>query len=61
VKQLPDFENPEGLPFIAVDEPTMSMTFGINNSPFYGRDGKFRYVKTLERPAFGKRWRRILP
>jgi GTP-binding protein len=38
---IADFENPEGLPFLAVDEPTMSMTFGINNSPFYGKDGKF--------------------
>ena len=38
---IADFENPEGLPFIAVDEPTMSMTFGINNSPFFGKDGKF--------------------
>jgi len=38
---IADFEFPEGLPFVAVDEPTMSMTFGINNSPFYGKDGKF--------------------
>ena len=38
---IADFENPEGLPTISVDEPTMSMMFGINNSPFYGRDGKF--------------------
>ncbi|MBK9105013.1 MAG: translational GTPase TypA [Saprospiraceae bacterium] len=38
---IADFENPEGLPFIAVDEPTMSMTFGINNSPFFGKEGKF--------------------
>src|SRR5690606_6158199 len=38
---IADFENPEGLPFIAVDEPTMNMTFGINNSPFFGKDGKF--------------------
>jgi GTP-binding protein len=36
-----DFENPEGLPIISVDEPTMSMTFSINNSPFFGKDGKF--------------------
>ncbi len=36
-----DFENPEGLPIIPVDEPTMSMLFSINTSPFYGRDGKF--------------------
>jgi len=38
---IADFENPEALPTISVDEPTMSMLFGINNSPFYGRDGKF--------------------
>jgi len=38
---ISDFENPEGLPTISVDEPTMSMMFGINNSPFYGKDGKF--------------------
>ena len=36
-----DFENPEPLPPIAIDEPTMSMLFTINNSPFFGRDGKF--------------------
>ena len=36
-----DVENPEGLPVISVDEPTMSMTFSINTSPFFGRDGKF--------------------
>lgn len=34
-------ENPEALPRISVDEPTMNMLFAINNSPFYGRDGKF--------------------
>ena len=38
---LADFENPEALPIISVDEPTMNMQFSINNSPFYGRDGKF--------------------
>ena len=36
-----DFENPEALPPISVDEPTMSMLFCINNSPFFGREGKF--------------------
>jgi GTP-binding protein len=36
-----DFENPEALPPIAIDEPTMSMLFSINDSPFYGRDGKY--------------------
>jgi len=38
---IPDFENPEALPSITVDEPTMSMLFTINNSPFYGKDGKY--------------------
>jgi GTP-binding protein len=38
---IADAENPEALPVISVDEPTMSMMFGINNSPFYGKDGKF--------------------
>ena len=38
---IADFENPEGLKPIAIDEPTMSMLFTINNSPFFGRDGKF--------------------
>jgi len=36
-----DFENPEGLPAITIDEPTMSMLFTINNSPFFGKEGKF--------------------
>ncbi len=36
-----DFENPEALPPINIDEPTMSMLFTINNSPFFGKDGKF--------------------
>jgi GTP-binding protein len=36
-----DPETPEALPLISVDEPTMSMMFSINNSPFYGKDGKF--------------------
>ena len=38
---IADFEHPEALPPIAVDEPTMSMLFTINNSPFFGQDGKF--------------------
>ncbi len=45
---IADAENPEALPPIAVDEPTMSMLFMINNSPFFGRDGKFvtsRHIK----------------
>ena len=36
-----DVTNPEPLPTIAIDEPTMSMLFTINNSPFFGKDGKF--------------------
>jgi GTP-binding protein len=36
-----DFENPEGLKTIPIDEPTMSMLFTINTSPFFGKDGKF--------------------
>ena len=50
---IADFENPEALPPIAVDEPTMSMLFMINNSPFFGKDGKYvtsRHIKErLER------------
>ena len=45
---IADFENPETLPPIAVDEPTMSMLFTINNSPFFGKDGKYvtsRHIK----------------
>ena len=36
-----DFENPEPLPTIAIDEPTMSMLFTINDSPFFGKEGKY--------------------
>ena len=45
---IADYENPEALPPIAVDEPTMSMVFMINNSPFFGKDGKYvtsRHIK----------------
>jgi GTP-binding protein len=38
---IADFDEPEALPVISVDEPTMNMLFSINNSPFFGRDGKF--------------------
>jgi GTP-binding protein len=38
---IADFEEPEALPVINVDEPTMNMVFSINNSPFFGKDGKF--------------------
>jgi GTP-binding protein len=45
---IADLENPEPLDTIAIDEPTMSMLFTINNSPFFGRDGKYvtsRHIK----------------
>jgi GTP-binding protein len=45
---LADIESPEGLPTIAIDEPTMSMLFTINDSPFFGKEGKFvtsRHIK----------------
>jgi len=45
---IADSENPEALPTIAIDEPTMSMLFTINDSPFFGKDGKFvtsRHIK----------------
>ncbi len=52
-----DINNPEPLPRIAIDEPTMSMTFTINDSPFFGKDGKYvtsrhihdRLTKELDR------------
>ncbi len=45
---IADFENPEALQTIKIDEPTMSMMFTINNSPFFGKEGKFvtsRHIK----------------
>ncbi|KUJ53287.1 translational GTPase TypA [Chryseobacterium sp. JAH] len=52
-----DLENPEPLPRTSIDEPTLNMTFSINNSPFFGKDGKFvtsnhlkeRLTKELEK------------
>jgi GTP-binding protein len=38
---IADVDNPEALPVISVDEPTMNMLFSVNNSPFFGKDGKF--------------------
>ncbi len=54
---IADYENPEGLKSIAIDEPTMSMLFTINDSPFFGKEGKFvtsrhireRLTKELEK------------
>ena len=54
---IADSENPEALPPISIDEPTISMIFRINDSPFYGREGKFvssrhlrdRLMKEIER------------
>ena len=45
---ITDFENPEALPSIAIEEPTMSMLFTINDSPFFGKEGKYvtsRHIK----------------
>lgn len=44
---IADFENPEPLPVIAIDEPTMNMQFSINNSPFFGKEGKFVTSRNL--------------
>jgi GTP-binding protein len=54
---IADAQNPEALPTIAIDEPTMSMLFTINNSPFYGKEGKYvtsrhiheRLIKELDK------------
>jgi GTP-binding protein len=54
---IADFENPEQLEVISIDEPTMNMQFSINNSPFFGKEGKFvtsrhirdRLMKELEK------------
>ena len=54
---ITSFDNPQPLPAIAVDEPTISMIFGVNNSPFAGREGKFvtsRQIKErLEKEILG--------
>ena len=54
---IADFENPEAVEIIPIDEPTMNMQFSINNSPFFGKEGKFvtsrhirdRLMKELEK------------
>ncbi|MBR3733118.1 MAG: translational GTPase TypA [Bacteroidaceae bacterium] len=43
-----DFENPEPMPPITIDEPTMSMLFTINNSPFFGKEGKYCTSRQIE-------------
>jgi len=47
-----DFEEPEGLKAISVDEPTMSMIFTINNSPFFGKEGKYVTSKHIRKRLF---------
>ena len=49
---IADIENPEALRPISIDEPTMSMVFTINNSPFYGREGKFVTSRQLRERLF---------
>jgi GTP-binding protein len=50
---LADLENPEALPVISVDEPTMSMTFSINNSPFYGKETEKNLAMKVEDTSSG--------
>lgn len=49
---IADAENPEPLPIISIDEPTISMTFMVNNSPFYGSEGKFVTSRQLRDRLF---------
>ena len=49
---IADANNPEPLPYVSVDEPTISMTFTVNNSPFYGREGKFVTSRQLRDRLF---------
>lgn len=49
---IADADNPEPLPIISIDEPTISMTFTVNNSPFYGREGKFVTSRQLRDRLF---------
>ena len=44
---IADFDNPEALPTLAIEEPTLKMTFGVNTSPFGGREGKFSTSRQL--------------
>ena len=49
---IADFENPEALPLINIDEPTMSMLFTINTSPFFGKEGKYVTSQRLRERLF---------
>lgn len=49
---IADSENPEPLPIISIDEPTISMTFTVNNSPFYGKEGKYVTSRQLRDRLF---------
>ncbi len=49
---ISDAENPEPLPIISIDEPTISMTFTVNNSPFYGKEGKYVTSRQLRDRLF---------
>ncbi len=56
---IADFENPEALSPINVDEPTMSMLFTINNSPFFGKDGKFVTSRQIRDRLFAETERNL--
>ena len=55
-----DIEFPEALPTIKIDEPTMSMLFTINDSPFFGQEGKFITSRHLK-DRLEKNWKEIWP
>jgi GTP-binding protein len=55
---IADVENPEPLPRISIDEPTMNMLFTINNSPFFGKEGKFVTSRHLRDRLMKEKWRK---
>jgi|SRR5690625_29395 len=56
---IADFENPEGMPAINIDEPTMSMLFTVNDSPFFGKEGKFVTSRHLRERLYAETERNL--